>query len=299
MKKSVLAALKNMALVVGGTLILSFATAVFVIPFDLVVGGISSIAIILHKVISVEVITVDVLITVVTWLLFFVGLFCLGRQFAIKTLLSTIVYPIGFSLFSKLLDPGVLDGIFCLDQSRYSHIAVLLAALFGGILIGMGCALTFLGGGSTGGVDIFAFILCKFFKKLRSSVVIFVIDAVTILLGLLVVKDLVITLLGITAAFVGALVVDKIFLGKSRAFMAQIVTDHYQEVNRLVAERLERTTSILDIEGGYSGEKKKMLMVTFTLSQYNELLAIVSQTDPTAFVTVHPAHQINGEGWTW
>ena len=183
--KRSLPALKNMGLVVVGTLILAFGTALFILPFDLVCGGISSIAIILNNLLSVDFISIDTLITLITWTLFFIGLIFLGKNFALKTLISTIVYPIGISLFSKLYDPQFMNGIFCIDQSQYSEIAILLAALFGGVLVGAGCALTFLGGGSTGGVDIFASLICKIFKKLRSSVVIFCIDAITIALGLL------------------------------------------------------------------------------------------------------------------
>ena len=296
MNPKLLKNIKSVLLVIAGTLVLALGTAIFIIPFDLVTGGISSIAIILHKIIPV--LSIDLLITLVTWTLFFIGLICLGKGFALKTLISTIVYPIGIMLFSKLTDPGVFGGIFDLQTSAYSEISVLLAALFGGVLVGAGCALTFLGGGSTGGVDILAFLICKVFKKLRSSVVIFCIDAGTVVLGLFMIGDLVVTLLGISSAFVAAAVIDKLFLGESKAFIAQIISKNYTEINRCVAQELHRTTSIFDIEGGYSGEKKKMLMVSFTMDQYNDLMGIISKTDSDAFITVHRAHEINGEGWT-
>ena len=297
--KKHLPVLKNMALVVVGTLVLAFGTALFILPFDLVVGGISSIAIIINNLLGVDFLSIDSLITIITWTLFFIGLIFLGKNFAFKTLISTIVYPIGISLFSKLYDPEFMNGIFCIDQSQYSEIAILLAALFGGVLIGAGCALTFLGGGSTGGVDIFAFLICKIFKKLRSSVVIFCIDAITIALGLFVIQDLVVSLLGISSALISAVAVDKIFLGGSKAFIAQIVSDQYEAINQEIAVKLERTTSIIDIVGGYSGSSKKMLMTSFTMNQYTELLNIINQQDPKAFVTVHQAHEINGEGWSY
>ena len=297
--KRSLPVLKNMVLVVVGTLILAFGTALFILPFDLVCGGISSIAIILNNLLGVDFISIDTLITIITWTLFFIGLLFLGKNFALKTLISTIVYPIGISLFSKLYDPQFMNGIFCIDQSQYSEIAILLAALFGGVLVGAGCALTFLGGGSTGGVDIFAFLICKIFKKLRSSVVIFCIDAITITLGLFVIQDLVVSLLGISSALISAIAVDKIFLGGSKAFIAQIVSDRYEAINQEIAVKLERTTSIIDIVGGYSGSSKKMLMTSFTMNQYTELLNIINHNDPKAFVTVHQAHEINGEGWSY
>ncbi|MBR3999457.1 MAG: YitT family protein [Clostridia bacterium] len=163
MNPKLLKNIKSVLLVITGTLVLALGTAIFIIPFDLVTGGISSIAIILHKIIPV--LSIDLLITLVTWTLFFIGLICLGKGFALKTLISTIVYPIGIMLFSKLTDPGVFGGIFDLQTSAYSEISILLAALFSGVLVGTGCALTFLGGGSTGGVDILAFLICKVFKN--------------------------------------------------------------------------------------------------------------------------------------
>ena len=299
MKQKIINDIKSTLLVIVGTLILTLGTALFIIPFDLIVGGISSIVIIIQKLIHVPFLTTDLLITIVTWATFLLGLIFLGKGFALKTLVSSIVYPIGISIFSKLLSPNVLNGIFCLNQTEYSEISILLAAIFGGAFVGAGCALTFLGGGSTGGVDIIAFIICKFFKHLRSSAVIFFIDAVTILIGLFVLQDMVISLLGITSAFITAIVIDKIFLGESKAFIAQIVSDKYAEINTQVAKQLERTSSIIDVEGGYTCAKKKMLMVSFTMNQYNDLLNIITTTDKTAFVTIHRAHEINGEGWTW
>lgn len=298
MQKSLKQNIKAILLVIAGTLVLALGTAVFIIPFDLVTGGISSIAILLGKVIRADFVTTDLLITVITWTLFFLGLISLGRSFALRTLISTIVYPIGVFLFSKLVSPDVFGGLFDLRLSAYSEIAILLAALFGGVLVGAGCALTFLGGGSTGGVDILAFLICKFIKGLRSSVVIFVIDAGTVLLGLFMIGDPVISLLGVSSAFVAAAVIDKLFLGESKAFIAQIISDRYDEINRAVAAELKRTTSIFDIRGGYSGEAKKMLMVTFTMEQYNDLMGIITREDSKAFITVHRAHEINGEGWT-
>ena len=297
--KQSLPVIKNMGLVVLGTLVLAFGTSLFILPFDLVCGGVSSIAIILNNLLGVDFISIDTLITIITWTLFFIGLIFLGKNLALKTLISTIVYPIGITLFSKLYDPQFMNGIFCIDQSQYSEIAILLAALFGGVLVGAGCALTFLGGGSTGGVDIFAFLICKIFKKLRSSVVIFCIDAITIALGLFIIQDLVVSLLGISSAMISAVAVDKIFLGGSKAFIAQIVSDQYEAINQEIAVKLERTTSIIDIVGGYSGSSKKMLMTSFTMNQYTELLNIIHHHDSKAFVTVHHAHEINGEGWSY
>ena len=290
--------LKNLILTVVGTLILSAGTAIFIIPFDLVAGGVSGLAIVIKQLLPIEWISIDLIVTVLTWSLFFVGLFALGKGFALKTLISSVVYPLGVSLFLRLAEPDAFGGFFSLQASAHSDIALLLGASIGGVLVGAGCAVTFLGGGSTGGVDIIAFTLCKIFKRWKSSAVIFAIDAAVVVLGMFVIGDFVLTLLGVLSAFVSAVMVDKVFLGGSRGYIAHIVTDKYNEINAGVIERLERTTTILDVIGGYTGEGKKMVMVSFTMSQYAELINIINKNDKNAFVTVHRAHEINGEGWT-
>lgn len=296
-KKDAWLLIKNISLTVLGTLVLAFGTAIFILPMNIVCGGVSGLAIVIDILLPFESVTVDAVIFVLTWVLFFAGLLFLGRSFALKTLLSSLIYPPAISIFLRLADPLVLDGFFCLAEHPHHDLALVLAALVGGVFVGLGCALTFMGGGSTGGVDIIAFSVCKFFPRLKSSVVIFVIDALTVTLGAFVIGDIVLTLLGILSAFITAIMIDKVFLGGRVALSAHIITDKYEEINSLVIERLDRTTTVVDAMGGYSSENKKLLMVSITVSQYAELLAIVGKTDPRAFVVIHQVHEISGEGW--
>lgn len=297
-KRELLPMLKNIGLTILGTLILAFGTAVFIIPFDLVVGGMSGFAIVLVKVIPFDFVTVDLLITVMTWSLFLAGFLVLGKSFAAKTLISTIIYPPFITLFSKLCDPDALNGVFYLKDSPHGDIVLLISALFGGVLIGLGCAIAFIGGGSTGGTDVIAFVICKFVKRLRSSVVIFIVDSLPIILGIFILNDLVLTLIGIISVFVSALMVDKIFVGGQKALIAQIITEKHDDISREIIEKMNRTTTIINTTGGYSKQPKTMLMVTFSMRQYSELLSIINRNDKEAFVTVHRAHEIYGEDWT-
>ncbi len=289
---------RNILFVIVGTLILAFGTAVFILPFDLVAGGMSGLAIVIDALIPIELITVDLIIAVLTWSLFLIGFLLFGKGFAAKTLVSAIVYPIGISLFLKLTDPGVLGGVFCLQASEYTELPLIISTTVGGVLIGAGCAITFLSGGSTGGTDIIAFVLCKIFKRLKSSTAIFLTDMTIVLLGVFLTKDLILSLLGIVSAMISAIVIDKIFLGGTAAFVAQIVTEHGEEINRAVIEKMDRSTTILQATGGYSGKEKQMLTVSFNMRQYTQLTDIIRRSDPSAFVTVWRAHEIRGEGWT-
>lgn len=295
--KGILATVKYIVLTVVGTVVLAFGTAVFILPMNIISGGLSGIAVILDRLLPFEFISIDLIVFVLTWLLFLIGLFALGKSFAAKTLLSALIYPAAVSLFLRLGDPEVLGGFFNLSGYGRSDLTLILSASVGGALVGLGCALTFMGGGSTGGVDVLAFLICRFFPRLRSSVVIFLIDAITVVAGMLVIKDLILSLVGILSAFVSALTVDKVFVGGRAAFVAYVVTERYDELNKYVIEQLSRTTTALDVTGGYSRKKMKMLMVSFSISQYAQLLNIINEHDPQAFVVVHRAHEINGEGW--
>ena len=126
----------------------------------------------------------------------------------------------------------------------------------------------------------------------------FAIDAIIIIVGIFTSHNIVVTLLGVTAAFLMAIVIDKVFLGQSRAFIAHIISDKYQDISRDIIEKVDRTTTVVEARGGYTGKEYNMLIVTFTMNQYATIINIVNQNDRNAFVTIHPAHEISGEGFT-
>ena len=297
-KKEILRSVHNLILVIVGTAILGFGVGVFILPFDLVTGGIPGIAVLLKEALPFEFLTKEDYSTIVSIVLFIMGYFILGKGFALKTLTSTLVYIPVIYLCRLFVTPDVLDGFFYLIDSNYKEVAIVIAAVFGGVFVGAGVAITFMGGGSTGGVDIIALSLCKFFPKIKSSKAIFVIDAALVVLGMFILEDFILTLLGVTSAFVCALVIDYIFVGQSKEFVAYVITDKAEEINVQVRERLDRSTTFLTVVGGYSKEDKTMLMVSFTLRQYNEFNSILSLVDKDAFVTIHRAHEVSGKGFT-
>ena len=289
---------KNIGLVVLGTLILSFGTSVFLLPFNLVTGGIPGLSLVISNFISIEWLTVDIIVTILTWSLYLIGFIAIGKSFAAKTLISALVYPVGVSIFMRLASSDFLNGFFDLSSHAHTQLALILASVMSGIFVGVGCALSFLGGGSTGGVDVIALVICKIFKRLKRSTVMFIVDASIVVLGMFAIGDFILSLLGIMSAFIAAYMIDKVFIGSTRSFIAQIITDEYESINKEILEKVDRGSTIIDITGGYSGEPKKMLMVSFTVNQYAEILNIVNRHDKKAFMTIHRAHEINGEGWT-
>ena len=298
MKKDISIHAKNILLVIFGTLILSFGTVVFILPFDMIVGGVSGLAIVIHSFFHLAFISEELLILILTWGLFLLGLIFLGKDFAMKTLISAIVYPIGVALFSGLTQADVFGGIFALRESGYTELPYIISSAVGGALVGVGCAVTFLGGGSTGGVDVIAFLLCKYIKRLKNSTAIFLVDSTIVILGVFAIRNLVISLLGILSTMICAMVIDKVFLGGTAAFVAQIITEKPIEINRAVIEEMQRSTTICDVKGGYSMQQKHLVMVSFSMRQYAKMMQLIQRIDPKAFVTIHKAHEINGVGWT-
>ncbi|MBR3865289.1 MAG: YitT family protein, partial [Clostridia bacterium] len=118
-----------------------------------------------------------------------------------------------------------------------------------------------------------------------------------IILGAFVFKNLILALLGIMVAFIESFVIDKVFLGGEKAFIAHIYSKNSDEINKQVIEVLQRTTTIVAVKGGYTGKESTMLTVSFTMNQYADLMNIINKADKDAFVTIQQAHQINGEGW--
>ena len=294
---------KQSLLVLASAFILALAVELFIANFGLVSGGVTGIAIVLERIflgIS-PVLDAEFWITLLTWIFFFLGLIFVGKAFAAKTLLFTIVYPPCLHLIDWFLELKIFGDYFTKisDTSGETYqIGLILAAVVGGAMVGLAIAISFMADSSTGGVDIISLAICKFFPKVKLSHVTLLIDATIVVAGMFVIQNFVISLLGIISAAVTSFMIDKVFLGGSRAFIAQIVSEKHEDIRNAIRDEMDRTSTIFDCVGGYSGEDKKMLMVSFTMSQYAQLMSILDRIDPKCFVTVHRAHEIGGLGFS-
>ena len=201
----------KISLVIFGTALLAFGTGVFLVPFDLVTGGISGLSIVLSELSGIS---EEAYIAILSWSFFIAGSVLFGRSFFYKTAISTVLYPPLTLIFSRLASPDVLGGYFAIGDGSTPEIALITAALFGGALVGAGCALTFVGGGSTGGIDIVALALKRRFARVDLSHVFFAIDAVIVTLGAFAVKNFILTSLGILSAFVCSFTLKRVLFVK-------------------------------------------------------------------------------------
>lgn len=288
-------------LVIIGSCCLAFGIASFLVPYTIVTGGISGIGIIIQEVFfkGQDVIVVDIVTAILNILLFIIGWIFLGKEFSMKTLLSIVVYTAFLSFVLRVVKPSewlILEK--AVEGVNYDpRLTSLLAALCGSFFVGLGCALTFKGGGSTGGVDALSFIAQKYLK-IKCSTASFVIDSSIIAIGMFVSKDIANGIIGIAGAFVTALLIDKVFVSTSESFIVFVISDKYKEIMDFVHSTLDRGTTIIDVTGGYTSKEKKMVKVVIAKNQYQTVINYIKKVDPFAFISVTKAHEITGEGFT-
>lgn len=152
-------------------------------------------------------------------------------------------------------------------------------------------------GASTGGMDIPPLILHKYFHFEVSKTVLFV-DTVTVLCGLFV-YDLEHVLIGLLAVFATSTAIDKmITFGSQPILSIQIITRYHNEVSKAIQEAISRGVTLFEAEGGYTGEKKKVVFVVIGKRQFHRLCEIVETTDPQAFLIASPAQEVHGNGFS-
>lgn len=289
---------KNLMLVIIGTAVVSLANALFYIPLNIVAGGVSGLGIVFGSAFSF--LSTEVWITILTWVMFFVGWILLGFKFTINTLISTIFYPIFIFIFSYLTRFQVLDITTYLTNQNVNeskeYVVFLLGAIFGGGLTGIGVAITFLGGGSTGGIDCICLSLQKYLK-LKASIGSFFVDLTVILLGFIVTKDFIHILIAICAVIICSIIIDKVFIGGSQNYLVMIVSPHYKSISHAINYQMDRGTTLLKSVGGFSGKEGYTVKVCIHKKQYHQLVDIVHSIDKKAFVTVMQADQIRGDGF--
>lgn len=284
--------IKSYSLVILGSVLLAIGTGVFLIPNAINAGGMSGIAIILKAKFGFD---VDIVVLILTWSFFLLSLLFLGLKFTLKSLLSSLIYPLALVLVTRNSYIQNLVKETFIDNPDST--ATLIAGMFGGVFVGTGVAITFIGGGSTGGVDIIVFIINKY-TRIKQSILSFVVDGTVILIGFFVLENMMASLVGIISAFITAMMIEYIFVGRSRALTALIISkEHIDEINEYIQNDMERGSTLIDVKGGYKKHPYQMIMVTFDRKEYANLVAKVAQIDKKAFLTVIQTNEVLGEGF--
>jgi len=263
--------------VLVGAGIVAVSFNVLLLPNEIASGGVSGISTILHGLFGWEPAYVQWSLNIP---LFIAGVIFLGYQYGIKTLIGTLFVP--FVVFlTKDLEPWTLNPM--------------LAALFGGIGIGLGIGIVFRGNASTGGTDLAAQIISKYIGiSLGKSVAL--IDGL-IVISASIVFDIEKGLFALIGLYLTSKTIDLVQIGWSRSKMVLIITNEEEKVKRAILEQIDRGLTKLKAYGGYTDQERNTIMVVVDQSEFTGLKQAVRNIDPNAFVIVVDASEVLGQGF--
>lgn len=275
--------LRKVLVIAAGNLLVAFAVVFFILPQNILSGGVPTVAMILANFVPLSRVT---LIAILNVTLFLAGWLVLGRKFALSSVLSTILYPTFVSLLSLA------------DTKPFASIDPLLAAFYSGCLCGIGLGLVFRVHASTGGMDIPALILHKY-TPLQEGQCVMIVDGLTILAGLYV-YGLNAVLTGLLAVIASTLTINWTqTLGAQPAKKILIISEKWQEIESYLLDDVSRGVTILEGQGAWSNEKRPVLMCVVSNREYSHVEHGVSTIDPRAFLIVNDVHEVRGSGFTY
>ena len=281
-KTDVAAVVWDYVLITFGVFLYTMAWSWMMIPNGIASGGLTGACTILNFATGIP---VYLSFTVINVLLIVAGVFVLGKGFGLKTL-----YAIGLSsLFLGVL--AKMDSMFLFFDNK------LLLVVVAGVLESTGIALILDRGGSTGGTDIVALIVNKFWPISLGRVFLvtdFFIIASVLLVDGKTIEDMV---YGYVAMLVFSVMVDWITLGRKSTWQIMVFSEKYKEIADSVINDLKRGVTALDAQGWYSGENKKVLLIMVRKPELHTVTKAVKSIDPKAFMTVSAASTVYGEGF--
>lgn len=204
----------------------------------------------------------------------------------------------GFSFIKKAILGEISLSVWLAIQPVWNLAGndLLLSALYGGVIQGVGIGLVFLGGGTTGGTDMMAAIIQKFLKHYSIAQIMQVIDAMVVLVGMYV-FGVHKALYAIIAVYLVTKVSDGLIEGLKFSKAAYIITGKPKEISDMIINDLDRGVTGINARGMYSGQDKLMLFCVVNKKEIIMLKEKVDKIDPDAFVIVTDAREVHGEGF--
>ncbi|MBD3859276.1 YitT family protein [Bacillus sp. 28A-2] len=267
---------KNYLFILIGSAIVAIGFNTLLLPNQIAAGGVSGISTIMQS-FGFEAAYVQWGLNIP---LFIAGFYLLGGTFGVKTLVGSIFLPL-MVFVTRHIAP-------------VTHEA-LLAAIFGGVVIGIGIGLVFLGNGSTGGTALAAKIINKY-TGLTLGTCLAMMDGL-IVLAAMTVFGIEEGLYAVIGVFISSKTIDVVQAGFSHSKMAMIITGHEDEVRQAVFDQIDRGVTKISAVGGYTDHDRPILMCVVGQSQFTKLKQVVKAIDASAFVIVMDAKEVLGEGF--
>lgn len=267
------------ALIAVGGFIYSVGLNAFLVANHLAEGGFVGISVLLlyklHWPLGLTFLILNIPILIPAWRIF-------GHEFILKTSIGVVAVSVFSSLTAFMKVPT--------DDP-------LLAALYAGVVTGIGLGLIFRTGATTGGADIIAR-LFRHYKGLSMGKTLFAIDVCVIGLVAIVIGHKT-AMYSLVALFVSSRVIDFVIEGVKAGKAVHIISNHHEQIVQAIHDRLERGTTLLQASGGYTGEAKQVVYCVVSREEVIRIQQIVHEADPRAFVVVNDIHEVLGEGFTF
>ena len=269
---------KDYGAITLGTILIGLATKNIFDPANMVTGGVSGVAIIGKELWGLPLWVTN---TVLNIPLFLAGFKIMGWKFIKRTLYATVLLSVVF---------------YILPEGMYIEDDLLLSALFGGIITGVGTGFVLAGGCTTGGTDMLAALIQRKLRQYSIAQIMQVLDGMVVLAGAAV-FGVQYALYALIAIFCVSKISDGILDGMKFSKQAFIISDHYQEIANAIMTRMERGVTSLDGNGMYSGQERKILFCVVAPKEIVKIREIVREFDPGAFVIVSDVREVFGEGF--
>lgn len=274
----------EIAMIVLGTVVMGFGFSVFLEPNEISTGGFSALSMVINVLLSkigVDFIPTSVIYLILNIGLYFLALKTLGKRFAIKALIGIVSFSLSMQLFA------IFNFNFGFE--------LLVSAIYGGILMGLGVGLVVRFGGSTGGSDMIACIVKKKRPQATIGTLIICIDAVIILLSTITFSDGVRLLpYTIIALVLSMFVTDFVNDGYKQVRAVNIITTKPEELSNVIMDRLARGCTCLQVKGMHSKSERFQLVCLASSFQVGQLKSIVKEIDPDAFVYLTKVSEVVG-----
>lgn len=298
MKKSVWDIVKEYGLITLGLLAYSLGWTIFLLPNNLVGGGVSGFAAILRYATGIPMGYTYLVVNVV---LLLIALKILGTGFGGKTIYAILMTSVCLNVFPSVVPMEFIEE-FAVSNGK------LICTVLGGIIAGVGIGISISQGGSTGGTDIIALLWCKF-RNASPGRVILVIDVVIILSSMFIPsytdagellpfpEKLAVVVYGLIQVTVSGYAVDLYLSGSKQSVQAFIFTKKYKEMADAIAFDMARDVTVIPAKGWFSKEDSNIVMVVTRKSDLNLLLRYVKTIDPDAFLSVSSVMGVYGKGF--
>jgi len=290
MKKIVMFLLKYLIILIG-TAVGAVGINIFLVPYHIAPGGITGLGTILYYLIN-QMIPLGIIILIINIPIFIWGLLVLGKRAIVNILFATIT----FSLFIDLSEK------FLIDIAK-THIAsggqtdLLLFALFGGAIMGVGLGVVYRYNTNTGGVDLLADILRKKGVHFSMGQIMFIFDAIIVIIAASVFSNIMLGMYAIIAILVFSKVVDLILDGVGFAKGLYIISEKSQEIAKKILQDMDRGVTGIKSIGKYTDTEREMLFCVIRAKQLTQIKMLIKEVDPEAFVVLTDVREVLGEGF--